>query len=173
MLAKIVKINDKTVVLKGRNGKFATVSKQKLPFKYALGDKITIENDDGKLYFLPYDNDDFDEMTASSHTSHKPDMTPRGHIDGSFLNDGTSNSPNNDGGNKSALVAVIISIGLAIIGWFVAFYLCLGGAIAATVWAFTASKQLEQNREVFNVLMVINIVAWIAEIIVAFNGVAL
>lgn len=158
MRARIVKINDKTVVLKGSNSKFATVAKSKLQFKYQLGDFIIIEKDGDKLYFLP------------DSTNERP--TPKGEIDASFLDDKSEVKVNNEDNPESshALVATIISLTLAIVGWFFAFYPCLIGAITATVFAFTKLKESGSKHDTVIILMVINIIIWIAEIGFAVNS---
>ena len=159
MRARIVKINDKTVVLKGSNDKFATVAKSKLQFKYQLGDYIIIEKDGDKLYFLP------------DSTSEKP--TPKGEIDASFLDDmpDVETKKNSDGPESShALVATIISLSLAFVGWFVAFFFCLIGAIAATIFAFTKLKESGSKHDAVVVLMVINIIVWVVEIAIGISG---
>ena len=53
MLARIVKINDKTVVIKNNKGSFITVPKSELEFDYKLGDTIEIEKNGAEYYFLP------------------------------------------------------------------------------------------------------------------------
>ena len=156
MRARIVKINDKTVVLKGSNDKFATVAKSKFQFKYQLGDYIIIEKDGDNLYFLP------------DSASERP--TSKGEIDASFLDDMPEVKTKKDDDNPEsshALVATIISLSLAAVGWFVAFFFCLIGAIAATVFAFTKLKQSGSKHDAVIILMVINIIVWIVEIAIA------
>lgn len=151
MRARIVKINDKTVVIKGNNGKFATVAKSKLQFRYQLGDYIVVEKDDDKLYFLP------DSKIEES------EPTPHGHIDDSFLDDKTPEAVDSSRSSHS-LIAAIISIVLAVVGWFFAFYVCLVSAIAITIFAFSNLKHSGSKRDLVVILLVINIVIWLVEI---------
>lgn len=53
MKAQIVKIDEKTLVIKNEIGKFATISKNKIDFEYKLGDIIIIEKNKDEIYFLP------------------------------------------------------------------------------------------------------------------------
>lgn len=75
MLARIVKINRESVVIKNNKDKFVTVSKKELEFEYHLGDTIEIEKDGDNYYFLPYSHqksmDDFWEDDKPTKKSNK------------------------------------------------------------------------------------------------------
>ncbi len=79
MRAKIVKINDKTIVIKNSSNKFLTVPKNELSFDYELGDTIEIEKNGDEYYFLPYKEkshkkasiDDFWEEGDDSDDDHE------------------------------------------------------------------------------------------------------
>ncbi|MBR3319862.1 hypothetical protein IKG20_00970, partial [Candidatus Saccharibacteria bacterium] len=145
------------------NGKFATVAKSKLEFKYKLGDKITIENDDGKLYFVPYDKDDEEEQARRKKEELRKDFWGDDEED---IAPKPGKKAKTEEKSSKPLTGLLISLGLAIVGWFIAFYACLGGAIAAIIWSLNRKKD-EEDTAAFNVLLALNVIVWAVELMYA------
>ena len=65
--AKIMKVNNKTVVVKTRSGKFLTVKRSDIDFDIKAGTPISIEKNGSELYFLPglssFWDDDLDTVS--------------------------------------------------------------------------------------------------------------
>ena len=59
MRARIVKRDEKLVVLKTEKDKFLKVPKKNIDFDFKLGDWVTIEKNEDEIYILPQDSSDF------------------------------------------------------------------------------------------------------------------
>lgn len=59
MRARIVKRDEKTVVLKTEKDKFLKVPKKNIDFDFKVGDWVTIEKNEDEIYILPQDSSDF------------------------------------------------------------------------------------------------------------------
>lgn len=59
MRARIVKRDEKIVVLKTEKDKFLKVPKKNIDFDYKVGDWVTIEKNEDEIYILPQDSSDF------------------------------------------------------------------------------------------------------------------
>ena len=155
MRAQIVKINPKTIVIKNEKGRFATVSKTKLDFDYKLGDTIILEKNGDEVYFLPNSASSF-----QARADFWGDASP------------TKNTEKDEKDyNNNALTASILVIGLAIVGWFIAFYACCGGAIGGLIYAFSHLKDMDPDKKfIADILLTIVIIVWVAEIAVAIGN---
>ena len=152
MKAQIVKINPKTIIIKNEKDVFATVSKSKIDFEYKLGDIITLEKNGDEVYFLPGSTASFSAQNDFWDDTPVTEKNKKG-------------TSNYDDGSITASIIVIV---LAIVGWFIAFFPCLGGAVAALIYAFTHEKNLRPERKTLScILIIIGITAWTAEILIA------
>lgn len=59
MRARIVKRDEKIVVLKTEKDKFLKVPKKNIDFDFKVGDWVTIEKNEDEIYILPQDSSDF------------------------------------------------------------------------------------------------------------------
>lgn len=59
MRARIVKKDDKIVVLKTEKEKFIKVPRKSIDFDFKTGDWVTIEKNEDEVYILPQDSSDF------------------------------------------------------------------------------------------------------------------
>ena len=59
MRARIVKRDEKIVVLKTEKDKFLKVPKKNIDFDYKVGEWVTIEKNEDEIYILPQDSSDF------------------------------------------------------------------------------------------------------------------
>lgn len=66
MRARIVKIDDKVVVLKTEKEKYLKVPKKIIDFDYKLGEWVTIEKNEDEIYVLPQDSSDFWDIEEKS-----------------------------------------------------------------------------------------------------------
>ncbi|MDO4508042.1 MAG: hypothetical protein Q4B65_01510 [Candidatus Saccharibacteria bacterium] len=154
MRAQIVKINQKTIVLKNEKGVFATVSKNKLDFDYNLGDTITVEKNGDELYFLPNSAPKFQTTTdfwgdnATAKTILEDDDT--------------------EWYKEEAIICSIGIIGLAVAGFFFAFRICLWISIILLICAFSCLPKTNPSKKSLAItLLVIGIILWVIEYIIA------
>jgi len=66
MRARIVKRDEKIVVLKTEKDKFLKVPKKNIDFDFRVGDWVTIEKNEDEIYILPQDSSDFWEENGNS-----------------------------------------------------------------------------------------------------------
>lgn len=59
MRARIVKRDEKNIVLKTEKDRFLKVPKKNIDFDFKVGDWITIEKNEDEIYILPQDSSDF------------------------------------------------------------------------------------------------------------------
>ncbi len=143
MRAKVMKIGEKTVVLKGENGKFTTVSKKELDFNYRLGSVITVEKNGSELYFLPLDSDFW----------------------------GGSGEDDDSGKTTNALIFSLINLGGALVGIFIAWKICLCVSfvfcIAAIFSLADPRGSKDSNRGVATTVLFAGIILWIVVLYLA------
>jgi len=155
MKAQIVKVNQKTVVLKNEKGVFATVSKNKLDFDYKLGDLITLEKDGDEVYFLP--------MSAPSLHS-KNDFWD----DSNLVKDIEKDASVEDEGDGKAISGALLCIVFLLVGYYVAYYICCGAAIGCLIYSISKlSSAKSWKKGVAIVLIIIAVILLIGEISIA------
>lgn len=69
MRARILEINEYTVILKDEKKHFYTIDKKRLDFDYVLGDTINIDHEGGKLKFRVYGGND--PLTGEGYETHE------------------------------------------------------------------------------------------------------
>ncbi len=155
MKAQIVKVNQKTVVLKNEKGVFATVSKNKLDFDYKLGDLITLEKDGDEVYFLP--------MSAPSLHS-KNDFWD----DSNLVKEIEKDASVEDEGDGKAISGALLCIVFLLVGYYVAYYICCGAAIGCLIYSISKlSSAKSWKKGVAIVLIIIAVILLIGEISIA------
>lgn len=155
MKAQIVKVNQKTVVLKNEKGVFATVSKNKLDFDYKLGDLITLEKDGDEVYFLP--------MSAPSLHS-KNDFWD----DSNLVKEIEKDASVEDEGDGKAISGALLCIVFLLVGYYVAYYICCGAAIGCLIYSISKlSSAKSWKKGVAIVLIIIAVILLIGEIFIA------
>ena len=155
MKAQIVKVNQKTVVLKNEKGVFATVSKNKLDFDYKLGDLITLEKDGDEVYFLP--------MSAPSLHS-KNDFWD----DSNLVKDIEKDASVEDEGDGKAISGALLCIVFLLVEYYVAYYICCGAAIGCLIYSISKlSSAKSWKKGVAIVLIIIAVILLIGEISIA------
>lgn len=155
MKAQIVKVNQKTVVLKNEKGVFATVSKNKLDFDYKLGDLITLEKDGDEVYFLP--------MSAPSLHS-KNDFWD----DSNLVKEIEKDASVEDEGDGKAISGALLCIVFLLVGYYVAYYICCGAAIGCLIYSISklsSAKSWKKGAAI--VLIIIAVILLIGEISIA------
>lgn len=155
MKAQIVKVNQKTVVLKNEKGVFATVSKNKLDFDYKLGDLITLEKDGDEVYFLP--------MSAPSLHSENDFWD-----DSNLVKDIEKDASVEDEGDGKAISGALLCIVFLLVGYYVAYYICCGAAIGCLIYSISKlSSAKSWKKGVAIVLIIIAVILLIGEISIA------
>ena len=153
MKAQIVKVNQKTVVLKNEKCVFATVSKNKLDYK--LGDVITLEKDGEEVYFLP--------MSAPSLHS-KNDFWD----DSNLVKEIEKDASVEDEGDGKAISGALLCIVFLLVGYYVAYYICCGAAIGCLIYSISKlSSAKSWKKGVAIVLIIIAVILLIGEISIA------
>lgn len=59
--AKVMRVNNKTIVVKIKSGKFLTVKRSDIDFDVKAGTALSIEKNDNELYFLPESSSFWDD----------------------------------------------------------------------------------------------------------------
>ncbi len=156
MRAQIVKINPKTIVIKSDGGKFATINKDKIDFRYKLGDIIIVEKNGDEVYYLPkladdtHDTTDFWGDTQSEHPHN------------------VGQKDKNIGYNEKSIHGALLIIGLAIISYLIAFYACLGAAVGVFFYSIAHYQELSaKKKSTATGLLVFGAILWLILIIIA------
>ena len=69
MRARILEINEYTIILKDEKKRFYTIDKKRLDFDYALGDTVNIDRQGGKLKFRIYGGNE--PLTGEGYETHE------------------------------------------------------------------------------------------------------